>query len=57
MAMTNTQAKPFQKLLFLVRDWSFPYEADYGLKGGESLLAKRLEVCLIHIQNIHSWSD
>lgn len=33
---------PFQKLLFLVRDWSFPHEYSYGWKGGEALLQKRL---------------
>ncbi|OQV18091.1 Atlastin [Hypsibius exemplaris] len=44
MALSSSAGKPFQKLLFLVRDWSFPYEAAYGLKGGESLLARRLEV-------------
>jgi atlastin len=36
--------KPFQKLMFLVRDWSFPYEADYGMSGGEKILRKRLEI-------------
>ncbi|GAU98315.1 hypothetical protein RvY_09478 [Ramazzottius varieornatus] len=44
LAMTSTTAKPFQRLLFLVRDWSFPYEADYGIKGGENLLSRRLEL-------------
>uniref|UniRef100_A0A8C2R8P4 GB1/RHD3-type G domain-containing protein n=1 Tax=Capra hircus TaxID=9925 RepID=A0A8C2R8P4_CAPHI len=31
-------------LMFLVRDWSFPYEYSYGLQGGMSFLEKRLQV-------------
>ncbi|MGH0174820.1 UNVERIFIED_CONTAM: hypothetical protein FKN15_069145 [Acipenser sinensis] len=30
--------------MFLVRDWSFPYEYHYGLKGGMDFLDKRLQV-------------
>lgn len=30
--------------MFLVRDWSFPYEYNYGLQGGMSFLEKRLQV-------------
>lgn len=44
LAKADTGATPFQKLLFLVRDWSFPYEAEYGADGGEFILNKRLEV-------------
>ncbi|VDM95599.1 unnamed protein product [Thelazia callipaeda] len=44
LALENTSAKPFQSLLFLVRDWSFPYEAEYGFQGGERLLERRLQV-------------
>jgi atlastin len=44
LAKADTGATPFQKLLFLVRDWSFPYEAEYGTKGGDKILKKRLEV-------------
>ncbi|KHJ47554.1 guanylate-binding protein [Trichuris suis] len=36
--------KPFQSLIFLVRDWSFPYEAEYGFKGGCRILKRRLEI-------------
>lgn len=35
---------PKQTLMFLVRDWSFPYEYNYGLQGGLSFLEKRLQV-------------
>ena len=34
----------FQRLVFLVRDWSFPYEADYGSEGGNQILEKRLRM-------------
>ncbi|XP_077531300.1 atlastin-2-like isoform X3 [Haemaphysalis longicornis] len=39
-----TPAKPFQKLLFLVRDWSYPYDLNYGAQGGKLLLQKRLDI-------------
>ena len=44
LALADTGRKPFQKLTFLVRDWSFPYEAEYGLVGGDKILKKRLEI-------------
>lgn len=44
LAKADTGATPFQKLLFLVRDWSFPYEAEYGLEGGDKILEKRLQI-------------
>lgn len=44
LAKAETNETPFQKLLFLVRDWSFPYEAEYGSDGGEIILRKRLEI-------------
>lgn len=33
-----------QRLVFLVRDWSFPYEAQYGAEGGSNVLEKRLRM-------------
>lgn len=44
LAKADTGATPFQKLMFLVRDWSFPYEAEYGPDGGDKILKNRLEV-------------
>ncbi|KAI1715571.1 atlastin-1 [Ditylenchus destructor] len=40
----NIDSKPFQSLLFVVRDWSYPYEAEYGYLGGGRVLNRRLEV-------------
>ncbi|KTG04277.1 hypothetical protein cypCar_00039841, partial [Cyprinus carpio] len=44
LAMEEIYEKPFQKLLFLIRDWCYPYEHDYGLKGGNRFLDRRLQV-------------
>lgn len=44
LALADSGKKPFQRLQFLVRDWSFPYEAEYGALGGEQILQKRLEI-------------
>lgn len=30
--------------MFLIRDWCYPYEHDYGLEGGNNFLDKRLQV-------------
>uniref|UniRef100_A0AAV2LL24 GB1/RHD3-type G domain-containing protein n=1 Tax=Knipowitschia caucasica TaxID=637954 RepID=A0AAV2LL24_KNICA len=42
--MEQVYEKPFQSLVFLIRDWSYPYEHPYGLEGGRSFLEKRLQV-------------
>ncbi|KHJ75371.1 hypothetical protein OESDEN_25013 [Oesophagostomum dentatum] len=34
----------FQSLQFLVRDWSFPYEAEFGYEGGQKIMEERLQV-------------
>ncbi|XP_062904670.1 atlastin-1 isoform X1 [Mobula hypostoma] len=44
LAMEETFQKPFQSLIFLVRDWSFPYEFNYGRNGGIKFLEKRLKI-------------
>uniref|UniRef100_A0AAY4EUF7 GB1/RHD3-type G domain-containing protein n=1 Tax=Denticeps clupeoides TaxID=299321 RepID=A0AAY4EUF7_9TELE len=44
LAMEQIFEKPFQKLVFLIRDWCYPYEHVYGLQGGNRFLEKRLQV-------------
>lgn len=44
LALEETDEKPFQKLVFFIRDWSYPYEHPYGLKGGQSLLESKLAI-------------
>ncbi|XP_053284627.1 atlastin-3 [Pleuronectes platessa] len=44
LALDEIFQKPFQSLMFLIRDWSFPYEYTYGFKGGNEFLDKRLQV-------------
>ncbi|KAH9393030.1 putative RING-H2 finger protein [Tyrophagus putrescentiae] len=44
LALESVHEKPFQKLIFLIRDWSYPYEHPYGFEGGARLLEKKLEL-------------
>ncbi|XP_017314324.1 atlastin-2 isoform X2 [Ictalurus punctatus] len=44
LAMEEIYLKPFQSLMFLIRDWSYPYEHAYGLEGGNTFLEKRMQV-------------
>ncbi|KAL0964544.1 hypothetical protein UPYG_G00325430 [Umbra pygmaea] len=44
LAMEEIHQKPFQTLMFLIRDWSYPYDHQYGPVGGEEFLEKRLKV-------------
>ncbi|XP_034008147.1 atlastin-2 [Trematomus bernacchii] len=47
LAMEEICLKPFQSLMFLIRDWCYPYEHGYGLEGGNKFLDKRLQVRII----------
>jgi len=44
LAIEDSGETPFQKLMFLIRDWSYPYEHDFGLEGGREILDRRLKV-------------
>ncbi|EFN89021.1 Atlastin-2 [Harpegnathos saltator] len=44
LALESSDSTPFQRLQFLIRDWVYPYEAEYGADGGRKLLSKRLEI-------------
>lgn len=44
LALEKSGTTPFQRLQFLIRDWSYPYEAPYGAEGGRKILERRLEV-------------
>ncbi|KAF1616967.1 UNVERIFIED_CONTAM: Atlastin-1, partial [Eudyptes robustus] len=44
MEENENQSKPFQSLVFLVRDWPSPYDMEYGFQGGHRLLETRLQV-------------
>ena len=39
----DTNSKPFQKLIFLIRDWIYTEEFDYGFDGGAGFLARELK--------------
>ncbi|KAL1421936.1 hypothetical protein MTO96_003929 [Rhipicephalus appendiculatus] len=44
LAQKEKEGNAFQKLLFLVRDWNWPHEREFGSIGGSSLIASRLEI-------------
>lgn len=44
LALEDSGQIPFQKLQFLVRDWQYPYEEQYGKDGGANVLKKCLTV-------------
>ncbi|KAL5290728.1 ATL2.2 family protein [Megaselia abdita] len=44
LASSEGEVSPLQDLVFLIRDWRFPYEYDFGFYGGDSFLKSCLEV-------------
>merc|ERR1719186_855410 len=44
LALDESGDAPFQKLVYLIRGWQFPYEKSYGAVGGRQLLDATLKV-------------
>lgn len=44
LALNEGYESPFQNLMFLIRDWRFPYEHDFGFEGGNSFLRSCLQI-------------
>ncbi|XP_077493831.1 atlastin-1-like isoform X1 [Amblyomma americanum] len=44
LAQKGARNQPFQRLVFLVRDWAFSYDTDYGAEGGSTILQELLAV-------------
>ena len=40
----DVNSKSFQNLLFLIRDWSYPDDYEFGMEGGESYLKEVLKI-------------
>ncbi|RWS06696.1 atlastin-1-like protein [Dinothrombium tinctorium] len=43
LAVEEIKEKPFQKLIFLIRDWPYPSEYPYGEYGGRKFLTEKFE--------------
>lgn len=43
LSLNECDEKPFQNLVFIVRDWPFAYEHDFGWRGGQQVVDNRLE--------------
>uniref|UniRef100_A0AC35UAM9 GB1/RHD3-type G domain-containing protein n=1 Tax=Rhabditophanes sp. KR3021 TaxID=114890 RepID=A0AC35UAM9_9BILA len=54
LALTESDAKPFQALTFLVRDWNCKHQYEYGFDGGQSLLGKTLDIDQNHHSSLSS---
>lgn len=44
LTLEDTNQTPFQRLQFIVRDWCYPYEYEYGSDGGELYLQQNFEM-------------
>lgn len=40
------QPRPFNSLVYVVRDWNYPYEAEFGFIGGDTVLERSLKIDL-----------
>lgn len=50
----DSNSKPFQKLIFLMRDWTYVEDFKYGFEGGAQFLKRELEITSIHIGELKS---
>lgn len=41
-----------QRLIFLIRDWRFPYEHPYGKDGGDAYIREKLTVHIFTDKNL-----
>lgn len=48
MAMDKTNHKPYQRMQFLIRDWGYSYEYEYGANGGRAVLDEVLKTTNQH---------
>lgn len=48
----SPKSKPFQMLLFIVRDWPFAYEYKFGYNGGEEVVNERLGISYKQTENM-----
>ena len=46
--------KPFQNLMFVIRDWSSPDDYEYGLDGGNRFLKSFLQIRDFHTPELKS---
>lgn len=49
---TDSTSKPFQKLMFLIRDWISPEEYNYGLQGGNDFIKSFLKIKDFHTNEL-----
>jgi hypothetical protein len=45
MVQKASNTKVFENLTFLIRDWNFEEEKDFGFEGGDQLLQEWIKVC------------
>lgn len=49
---TDSQSKPFQKLMFIIRDWISPEEYDFGYDGGNKFIKMFLRIKDFHTSEL-----
>ncbi|CRK86732.1 CLUMA_CG000565, isoform A [Clunio marinus] len=49
---SESNSKPFQKLMFIIRDWISPEEYDYGYEGGNNFIKMYLRIKDFHTSEL-----